>query len=200
MEEGSKSVLDCSKVGFEGFLIDFEQFLNKKCFKLVKGPHNLIDREVVIVTINYRLGVFGFLSMGTKEVPGNAGMKDQVMALKWVQRNIKHFGGDENKVTIAGYSAGGFSVSSHLASEMSKGLFHRAIAMSGAITTAMPLKKNNLELAEAIGVAIGCLRSNLLHCLMKVRSQVFKAFVMECTNQGLRKIEMWHSFSSFLLL
>jgi acetylcholinesterase len=138
---------------------------------LDQGPHNLIDRDVVIVTINYRLGSFGFLAMGAEEAPGNSGMKDQVLALKWVKKNIRHFGGDENKVTIAGYSAGGFSVTAHLASKMSEGLFHRAIAMSGAITTSMPLNSNNLELAEKIGKNLNCEAENLLECLKKVRSK-----------------------------
>lgn len=127
-----------------------------------------MDREVVVVTINYRLGPFGFLAMETAEAPGNQGMKDQVLALKWVKKNIKNFGGDKNKVTIAGYSAGAFSVTSHLASKMSKGLFHRAYAMSGSITTAMGLRNNNTDLADKLGKSLNCDPQNLLQCLKKV--------------------------------
>ncbi|XP_075972493.1 uncharacterized protein LOC142974212 [Anticarsia gemmatalis] len=96
------------------------------------GPDFFMRKDIVLVTINYRLDALGFLSLGTEEVPGNAGLKDQVLALKWVQQNIKYFGGDPTKVTIMGQSAGGASVGFHLASPMSTGLFHRAIALSGS--------------------------------------------------------------------
>ncbi|KAJ8727212.1 hypothetical protein PYW08_015609 [Mythimna loreyi] len=96
------------------------------------GPDFILRKDMVVVTFNYRLDALGFLSLGTKEVPGNAGLKDQVEALKWVQRNIKNFGGDADRVTIMGQSAGGASVALHIASPMSQGLFHRAIAMSGS--------------------------------------------------------------------
>ncbi|XP_075975055.1 esterase B1-like [Anticarsia gemmatalis] len=88
--------------------------------------------ELVVVTLNYRLDTLGFLSLGNCDVPGNAGLKDQVAALKWVQKNIKNFGGDPDSVTIMGGTAGSSSVGFHLVSPMSKGLFKRAIAMSGA--------------------------------------------------------------------
>ncbi|KAJ8716249.1 hypothetical protein PYW08_013534 [Mythimna loreyi] len=96
------------------------------------GPDYLIHKKVVIVSINYRLGILGFLSLDIKEAPGNMGLRDQVQALKWVQRNIKHFGGNPNNVTIFGISAGAASVEYLLLSPMAKGLFHRAIAQSGS--------------------------------------------------------------------
>ena len=97
------------------------------------GPDRLMKgNDMVMVSINYRLGLFGFLSLGTSEVPGNMALLDQVMALKWIQRNIKHFGGDPNMVTIMGESAGSWSVTYHMLSPLSKGLFHRVIAQSGA--------------------------------------------------------------------
>ena len=86
---------------------------------------------VVVVVIQYRLGPFGFLTIGDSAAPGNFGMLDQVEALKWVKDNIEYFGGDSSKVTIFGESAGGSSVGLHLLSPLSKGLFHRAIAESG---------------------------------------------------------------------
>lgn len=135
---------------------------------IYQGPNHLIDRDVVIVTINYRLGPLGFLALGTEQVPGNAGMKDQVLALKWVKKNILKFGGDKNKVTISGYSAGAFSVSAHMASKMSKKLFHRAIVMSGAITTTIPLQNTNYDLAKKLGKALHCDLDNLLKCFQKV--------------------------------
>ncbi|KAM3957232.1 integument esterase 1 [Aphomia sociella] len=98
----------------------------------VAGPQYFLDRDVVLVTINYRLASLGFLSTGDKLAPGNNGYKDQVVALRWVQKNIRAFGGDPNLVTITGCSAGSFSVMLHMISPMSKGLFHRAISISGS--------------------------------------------------------------------
>lgn len=98
----------------------------------IYGPDFLVKNEVILVTINYRLGVFGFLSLQSKNIPGNAGMKDQVAALKWVKSNIENFGGDPNNITIFGESAGAASVSFHLISPLTKGLFKRAIIQSGS--------------------------------------------------------------------
>jgi carboxylesterase type B len=121
------------------------------------------------VTFNYRLGALGFLAMGTTEASGNAAMKDQVMALRWVQRNIHKFGGNKNLVTLFGYSAGAFSVSSHLASPMSTDLFHRATVMSGAITTTSELTRNNLEAVAKLRKKLNCDEGNVLECLRQVR-------------------------------
>lgn len=73
------------------------------------GPDYLLQKDVIVVTFNYRCGVFGFLTLDDPElgVPGNAGLKDQVFALKWVQRNIERFGGDPNNVTLFGESVSG---------------------------------------------------------------------------------------------
>ncbi|XP_052022987.1 pyrethroid hydrolase Ces2a-like isoform X2 [Apodemus sylvaticus] len=87
--------------------------------------------EIVIVTIQYRLGILGFFSTGDQHATGNWGYLDQVAALRWVQKNIAYFGGNRDRVTIFGGSAGGTSVSSHVVSPMSKGLFHGAIMQSG---------------------------------------------------------------------
>ncbi|PIO25074.1 hypothetical protein AB205_0164110, partial [Aquarana catesbeiana] len=87
--------------------------------------------NVIIVSIQYRLGIMGFLSSGDSQAPGNYGFLDQVEALRWVQENIANFGGDPDSVTIFGESAGGVSVSALVLSPLAKGLFHRAIAESG---------------------------------------------------------------------
>lgn len=98
------------------------------------SPKFLLCEDIVYVSINYRLGVLGFLSLSetSLDVPGNAGMKDQVLALKWVQKNIERFGGDPNNVTIFGDSAGSVSINLHVLSPSSKGLFHKAVMMSGS--------------------------------------------------------------------
>ncbi|KAK2587834.1 hypothetical protein KPH14_003932 [Odynerus spinipes] len=95
-------------------------------------PDYLITKDVVLVTINYRLGFLGFLNLNDEVAPGNQGLKDQVAALKWIQENISNFGGDANNVTILGPSAGAASVHYLTLSPMAKGLFHKAICQSGA--------------------------------------------------------------------
>ncbi|XP_053950483.1 venom carboxylesterase-6 isoform X2 [Anastrepha ludens] len=95
------------------------------------GPEFLLDQDVILVIGNYRVGPLGFLSTETLDCPGNFGLKDQVEILRWVQQNIAAFGGDPTSVTIFGNSAGGASVTYHMLSNSSKGLFHKAIAQSG---------------------------------------------------------------------
>ncbi|XP_031339582.1 esterase B1-like [Photinus pyralis] len=121
------------------------------------GPDFLISQNVVVVTINYRLGLFGFLSLKdpTLEVPGNAAIKDVVQALRWVQENITHFGGDPNNVTILGGCVGAVCVQQLILSPQGKGLFHKAIMQSGsALGTrgigqwSTPLIKKALDLEE----------------------------------------------------
>jgi para-nitrobenzyl esterase len=113
----------------------------------------LAKKGVVVVTINYRLGVFGFLAHPelTKEsdygASGNYGMLDQLAALKWVKANIRQFGGDPDNVTIFGQSAGAGSVIDLCASPLAKGYFQRSIVQSGGFFTSGDLKS-----AEAIGI------------------------------------------------
>src|SRR5664280_1041889 len=97
----------------------------------------LLTKRVVLVTINYRLGIFGFFATAdmAKEAngaAGNYGLLDMVAALDWVKANIKHFGGDPENVTIFGESAGSFAVSTLMAAPSAQGLFHKAIGESGA--------------------------------------------------------------------
>ncbi|XP_075986140.1 carboxylic ester hydrolase-like [Anticarsia gemmatalis] len=135
------------------------------------GPHYLLDRDVVLVAINYRLGSLGWMSTGDKYAPGNNGMKDQVAALKWVQRNIAAFGGDPNLVTIAGCSAGAISVMLHMISPMSKGLFHRGISMSGSPITKLPtMETEQRHLAVKQAEVLNCPTTSsaaIVDCLMK---------------------------------
>ncbi|XP_012279049.1 esterase FE4 [Orussus abietinus] len=123
---------------------------------LLYGPDFLVEHDVVLVTLNFRLGVLGFLNTGDKVAPGNAGLKDQVMALKWVRDNIVHFGGCAHRVTIAGQGAGGASVMYHLLSPMSEGLFKGAILQSGSAVNPWTLshtpREDVFRLANALGI------------------------------------------------
>ena len=119
---------------------------------------NLAKKGVVVVTINYRLGAFGFLALDelSAESPygisGNYGILDQIAALEWVQKNISQFGGDPRNVTIFGESAGSWSVCALVATPMAKGLFHRAIGQSGsAFTNPLFLKGSGDNTGEQIG-------------------------------------------------
>jgi len=99
----------------------------------------LMESDIVLVTINYRLGPLGFMAIPGTNIQGNMGMKDQVLAMRWVKQNIARFGGDPGRITISGLSAGAVSVHAHVLSPEGEGegLFHRAISHSG--TMLMPI-------------------------------------------------------------
>lgn len=106
---------------------------------------NLAHKGVIVVSMNYRLGIFGFFvhpelaAESPQHASGNYGLMDQTAALQWVHKNIKEFGGDPNQVTIFGESAGSFSVSAQMASPLAQGLFQRAIGESGgAFSNTLP--------------------------------------------------------------
>ncbi|KAL1132551.1 hypothetical protein AAG570_010503, partial [Ranatra chinensis] len=89
----------------------------------VLGPQYLLDRDIVLVAPQSRLGPLGYLSSGDEHAQGNFGLKDQAAALRWVRENISNFGGNPNSVTIAGYGTGSTSVYLHMMSPLSKGIF-----------------------------------------------------------------------------
>ncbi|KAL0830816.1 hypothetical protein ABMA28_002934 [Loxostege sticticalis] len=122
----------------------------------VYGPEFLIRNDVVLVTINYRLEILGFLCLETKDAPGNAGIKDQVAAMRWVQKNISKFGGDPDNVTIFGQSGGAACVTMHCVSPMTKGLFKRAIAQSGCMLSPWILAYRPRDRAIALAKKLGC--------------------------------------------
>lgn len=120
------------------------------------GPDYLVAEGVVLVTFNHRLGPLGFLSTGDAVVPGNNGLKDQVMALRWVQQNIAGFGGDPGNVTIFGGSSGGACVHYHMLSPMSEGLFHHAISQSGSAINPWAFDEHPRKKAFTLGEVLGC--------------------------------------------
>jgi para-nitrobenzyl esterase len=121
-------------------------------------PDALVRRGgVVAVTINYRLGAFGFLGhpdLGPDA--GNLGLADQQAALRWVRDNIARYGGDPHNVTIMGQSAGGYSVCAHLAAPGSAGLFHRAIVQSAGCTGGFRTRAEAESQARAVAAALDC--------------------------------------------
>ncbi|XP_076233131.1 juvenile hormone esterase [Calliopsis andreniformis] len=132
------------------------------------GAKFLMDHDVVFVTINYRLGILGFLSTEDEIVPGNMGLKDQSMALRWVSENIEWFGGDPNRVTLIGLSAGGASVHYHYLSPMSAGLFHAGMSISGTALNCWTQTENSLEKAKHVAALMGCPtinRKEMVRCL-----------------------------------
>ncbi len=118
-------------------------------------PTRMVSHDTVVVTINYRLGRFGFLAHpglsaeSEANASGSYGIMDQQLALKWVKDNIEQFGGDASNVTIFGESAGGLSVLSHLVSPASKGLFDKAIVQSGSYSNT----QTAMSAAETAGVS-----------------------------------------------
>ncbi|XP_077742335.1 cocaine esterase-like isoform X1 [Canis aureus] len=112
--------------------------------------------DLVVVIIQYRLGVLGFFSTGDKHATGNWGYLDQVAALRWIQQNIAYFGGDPGCVTIFGGSAGGISVSLHVVSPMSQGLFHRAIMESGVALLPGLTVSSSDEVTTRVAKLSGC--------------------------------------------
>lgn len=107
------------------------------------GPDFLMDtEEAIVVTFDHRLGIFGFLASGDRSCKGNFGLKDQVMALKWVQSNIEQFGGDPTAVTLMGHDAGAMSVHYLMMSKQANGLFKKAILRSGSALSPWALTKD----------------------------------------------------------
>ncbi|VVC98111.1 unnamed protein product [Leptidea sinapis] len=164
------------------------------------GPDFLINHEVIIVTCNYRLEAFGFLCLNTKEVPGNAGMKDQVAALKWVKNNIAKFGGDCDNITLFGESAGSAATSLHLISPLSKGLFKRIIAMSGVLFGDWLYPFESTRRAFLLGRQLGCETKNpeeLLEFLQSVPAEKFidvSPHILQCED-GADNVMKMYSFT-----
>jgi para-nitrobenzyl esterase len=138
--------------------------------KIYDGRWLVSRGDVIVVTINYRLGTLGFLAhpaLGPPGDVGNYGLQDQQAALRWVRDNIADFGGDPGKVTVAGESAGGMSVCDHLVAPDSKGLFRAAIIQSapcGAQADLPTAERHSVDYAARVGcgdpkTAADCLRS-----------------------------------------
>lgn len=122
---------------------------------LYEAQRMVEDANIVVVTFNYRLGVLGFLATRSG-LKGNYAFQDQLFLLRWVQDNIKFFGGNPQQVTLSGQSAGGASVRAHLVSPVSRGLFHRAILQSDPLGLPMMDPEEMYEYANFYMAKIGC--------------------------------------------
>ncbi|XP_076623114.1 uncharacterized protein LOC143342778 [Colletes latitarsis] len=151
--------------------------------KSVYGPDRLLEKDLVVVAMNYRLGPCGFLSLDIPGATGNQGLKDQNLALQWVQKNIAKFGGDPDRVTIMGESAGAVSMTYHMISPKSRGLFHQVIVQSGSALAPWGYKSPTAskwtayELAKRINITAKT-DSDLLAALKEVD---IKTLVTEAT-------------------
>uniref|UniRef100_G1PXV7 Carboxylic ester hydrolase n=1 Tax=Myotis lucifugus TaxID=59463 RepID=G1PXV7_MYOLU len=151
--------------------------------------------NVVVVIIQYRLGLWGFFSTGDEHSRGNWGHLDQLAALRWVQDNIANFGGDPGSVTIFGASAGAESVSVLVLSPLAKNLFHRAISESGVSLTSSLVKKDTKATAQQIATFAGCQTTTsavMVHCLrQKSEEELLETSLKmkHCLGQGLSSLE-----------
>ncbi|XP_068444088.1 neuroligin-2a isoform X2 [Clinocottus analis] len=143
----------------------------------MEGTGNMFDASVlaaygnvIVVTMNYRLGVLGFLSTGDQSAKGNYGLLDQIQALRWLNENIGHFGGDPDRITIFGSGAGASCVNLLILSHHSEGLFHRAIAQSGTAISSWSVNYQPLKYTKILARKVGCTyteTADLVDCLRR---------------------------------
>ncbi|KAH9418372.1 hypothetical protein DERP_010241, partial [Dermatophagoides pteronyssinus] len=135
--------------------------------------------NVIVVAVNYRLAAFGFLYADDEDAPGNAGLYDQLLGLKWTRDNIEQFGGDPDQITIFGESAGSMSVGSHLLSPLTKGLFKRAIMQSGTVNSWMGSnsKTESLKKTKMLANALHCSTDDIKQMLKCMRNASAEAIV-----------------------
>lgn len=131
--------------------------------------------DVVVVSMQYRIGALGFLYLGTPEAPGNQGLLDQNLALRWVRENIVHFGGDPSRVTVFGESAGAFSVNLHLLSPLSKDIVRSGIMQSASASAPWGFDMPDLAKAKAKNFAkqLGCAKKkelDVVKCLQQIKA------------------------------
>lgn len=168
-----------------------------------RGPirvsgQDLAVEQIVVITVNYRLNVFGFLCFETPYVRGNMGLLDQYFALLWIRKNVRYFGGDEDKITLYGHSAGAASVALHLISPRTAGMliyiaykellqkrallgyFHRAIIASGSAVSPWHITNDAKSASQKISSILGCWSGYLSSTLKCLRSKntidVLKAY------------------------
>lgn len=157
------------------------------------------DHGVVIVSVNYRLGAFGFLTLSDTEVAGNFGLMDQRAGLRWVQRNARAFGGDPTRVTIWGESAGAMSISVLMASNKSQGLFSAAIMESNvpgySYRTRTQAEAVGHRFAQAVPACAEASKTALLQCLKAQNTSALN----HASNSAIGKIVSWRDLQENVL-
>ncbi|XP_032940205.1 neuroligin-2 isoform X2 [Catharus ustulatus] len=150
----------------------------------MEGTGNMFDGSVlaaygnvIVVTMNYRLGVLGFLSTGDQAAKGNYGLLDQIQALRWLHENVGHFGGDPQRITIFGSGAGAACVSLLILSHHSEGLFQKAIAQSGTAIASWSVNYQPLKYTRLLAAKVGCERADTGAAVECLRRQPFRALV-----------------------
>ncbi|KAM6188389.1 neuroligin-2 [Sarcoramphus papa] len=150
----------------------------------MEGTGNMFDGSVlaaygnvIVVTMNYRLGVLGFLSTGDQAAKGNYGLLDQIQALRWLNENVGHFGGDPQRITIFGSGAGAACVSLLILSHHSEGLFQKAIAQSGTAISSWSVNYQPLKYTRLLAAKVGCERADTGAAVECLRRQPFRALV-----------------------
>ncbi|XP_078229011.1 neuroligin-2 isoform X2 [Callithrix jacchus] len=147
----------------------------------MEGTGNMFDGSVlaaygnvIVATLNYRLGVLGFLSTGDQAAKGNYGLLDQIQALRWLSENIAHFGGDPERITIFGSGAGASCVNLLILSHHSEGLFQKAIAQSGTAISSWSVNYQPLKYTRLLAAKVGCDREDsaeAVECLRRKPSR-----------------------------
>ncbi|XP_061090725.1 neuroligin-3a isoform X6 [Conger conger] len=129
----------------------------------MEGTGNVIDGSVlasygnvIVITLNYRVGVLGFLSTGDQAAKGNYGLLDQIQALRWISENVGYFGGDSNRITVFGSGIGASCVSLLTLSHHSEGLFHRAIIQSGSALSSWAVNYQPVKYTRMLAEKVGC--------------------------------------------
>lgn len=138
------------------------------------------NQDVVFVTCGFRLGAFGFLSINDFTAPGNCGLKDVVLALKWVQRNVDTFGGDPNNVTIFGNSSGGVMVHFMMFSPMATGLFHKAIIQSACVLNNWSLANQPTQPVKELAKLLGINKTCYIEIIDELRLKPANEIVIAC--------------------
>ncbi|KAI8438159.1 hypothetical protein MSG28_010781, partial [Choristoneura fumiferana] len=143
---------------------------------------NFLDKDVIIVSLNFRESIFGFLCLGTDVAPGNAGLKDIIHGLRWVQENIANFGGNPESVTLFGHGSGAAAVDLVTLSPLSTNLVHRAITQSGTAIAPWAVTRDNLEYAIQVAEALGH-TVNDINTLSNVYTRTSVAALMGIINE-----------------
>jgi carboxylesterase type B len=122
---------------------------------------NFVENEVIVVTLNFRESILGFLCLGTETAPGNAGLKDIIAGLEWIHENIANFGGNPNNVTLIGHGSGASAVDLITLSHRAEGLVHKAIAQSGTALAPWAVSRDNLHYAVQVAESLGHIITNI---------------------------------------